>query len=114
MTPWLLFVLLVLTTYRLTRLVTEDTVTEPFRVWVVRKLGRPLPEPEVVEPGVVIEVPRQKGVAYLVSCPFCASPYLAVAVVGLTWVFQPLVLPGLWMAGVAGAVAAAYEWLPER
>lgn len=63
---WLLFVLAVLATARLTRLVVADQITDGVRRWVQARSG--------------------ENVAYLVTCPWCASPYLAVPVaVGVLW-----------------------------
>ena len=54
-----------LATYRLTRLVTADRITEPFRLWVKR---------------------RSTTAGYLVTCDWCLSiwvaPWVSLALVG--------------------------------
>lgn len=98
--------------YRLTRLVTKDTVTEGFREgWIAAAYDN---ERDQSEPG--FDGPRPwhetfendddppKG-AYLITCPWCVGTYVAVAVV----VARTLV-PGVWRpvasAAALGAVGA--------
>ncbi len=68
-----------LAVYRLTRLVVDDEVTRPLRDLAGDDLTRPL--------------------AYLVSCPWCVSPYVGAAWAALT-VYAPRT------ARAAGAVLA--------
>lgn len=49
-------------TTRLTRLITDDKITEGLRRWAVRRWG------------------EQSLVAYLLFCPWCVSPYVAATV----------------------------------
>lgn len=62
MTP-LAFVIVSLAAARLTRLVTEDTITEPLRVWASNK-------PFLYE---------------LVTCPWCIGFHISVACVAVWW-----------------------------
>lgn len=135
MNPWLFLVLLVpmaLTTYRLTRLLVEDTF--PPALWVRDRLvggWRPLTAKEEAasvavpwrdqaeEHDGVMEryVVRWRWVPHwladLLSCPFCASGWIGVGVVAATW-FAPagLSVPVLcWFSAWAlGGILAAQEW----
>lgn len=66
------FALGVLATARITRLITEDKITEPIRDWV-----------EGTFPG--------SKVAYLVSCPLCVSVWAAGAISVAPQAAEPLV-----------------------
>lgn len=57
----------VLATYRLTRLVTTDRITEAPRNWIIRKL------------------PRESLISYWLVCDWCASIYTGVIVAGAWW-----------------------------
>lgn len=59
----LAFVIVALAAARLTRLVTEDTITEPLRVWASSR-------PFVYE---------------LVTCPWCIGFWISLATVGVWW-----------------------------
>jgi hypothetical protein len=75
-----------LATYRLTRLVVKDTVTERFRRWFAHRYEGPL--------------------VYLSTCPWCMSIWIAAAVVALTWG-----VPLAWSyvaAGLAFSTVAGY------
>lgn len=52
-----------LATFRLTRLITEDTITEPIRNWIWDR-----------------HPPESTKIGYLFTCPHCASIYAATAV----------------------------------
>ena len=135
MNPWLFLVLLVpmaLTTYRLTRLLVEDTF--PPVLWLRDRLvggWRPLTEKELAasatapwrnqaaENDGVMEryVARWPWVPHwladLLSCPFCASGWIGGGVVAATW-FAPAgaSVPVLcWFSAWAlGGALAAQEW----
>lgn len=138
MNPWLFLVLLpamALTTYRLTRLLVEDTF--PPVLWLRDRLvggWRPLTEKELAQArsaGLAympwkttaiddVEnrwVERARWVPYwladLLSCPFCASGWIGAGVVAGAW-FAPagLSVPVLcWFSVWAiGGVLAAQEW----
>lgn len=65
------WVLVALTTCRLTWLVINDKITEPIRERIIRKAGRR----------------QDKGIAYLITCPWCTSVWIAPLVVGWAYVF---------------------------
>lgn len=79
-------------TVRLTRLITEDTITGPLRAWVMRRAGGPEAWP------------------YLwIRCPWCVGLWLAFAVTVAVWTGELLLLDGpllplpgwLWVPGLA-------------
>lgn len=89
-----LLVLALLATYRLTRLVTLDVITDTPRRWLQRRL------PEAL--------------AYLIGCPWCASIWLAIPISGavVMWPTNRLVLVvllGLSGSAVAGILARGDE-----
>lgn len=128
MNPWLLLVLMSLTTYRITRLCTEDTF--PPMLWVRDRLAggwRDMTEPEQLKEHRAVVVDGGDGVpqiyirrwkrspfwlAELISCPWCASGWVALGVVTATWGFVGLDYPVLWWPAVwaLGALLAAQEW----
>lgn len=63
------FLLALGATASLTRLVTDDQLTLPLRVWLIGKLGPEHP------------------VAYAVGCPFCFSLWAAGVVYTLAWFY---------------------------
>ena len=86
----LLFLLLVLASYRLWRLLGRDEIT---------KLDR---ERLLAHDRVWLTA--------AIECPWCLGSYCAFAVVGLTWFFQSLPLPGLWFPAVACGVGLIGKW----
>lgn len=77
MEPLVALLVLGIATYRLTRLVVMDAISEPFRYAVEDRFG------------------PDSSWAYLVNCPWCASPYLAAALIGLTDLATSVPVPGL-------------------
>ena len=136
MSVWLLLLVMALATYRLTRLVVADTF--PPVLWLRDRLvggWRPLTEPEAealderLRTGAPllwdwqeIEGERHRylrrsrrspyWLAELLSCPWCASGWVALAVTAGTWAVVGLPVPLLvWPAvWAAGALLAAQEW----
>lgn len=131
---WLLLLVMSLATYRLTRLVVEDDF--PPMLWVrYRFVGgwKPLTE---AERGLLLEgkLPTTYGrlemideephryvrraswsptwLADLLSCPFCASGWVAVGVTVGVWASVGLPVPLLvWVSVWAlGGLLAAQEW----
>jgi hypothetical protein len=140
METWLLLLVMSLATYRLTRLVVADTFP-PVR-WLRDRLAggwRDMTDPEIqafptelpahgrkmipdfgqvdVDDGrAQVYVQRARWspfwLAELLSCPWCASGWIALAVTGGVWATVGLPVPLLvWPAvWAAGALIAAQEW----
>lgn len=75
----ILLILDALACFRLTRLVVEDTITQPVRD---RLIGRAYANGRNMD-GTKMEVAARPRLAELLSCPWCASPYVAVLIVAL-------------------------------
>jgi hypothetical protein len=84
-----LLVLDALATYRLTRLVTDDTITEPIRHW----LGGWDP--------AVLRVSRPRTWDFI-TCPWCTSVWIGAGVVALTALW-----PVEWAYGAAALAFSA-------
>jgi hypothetical protein len=138
MSVFLVPVLLVLASYRGTRLVVRDDF--PPLLWMRDRLAggwRPATEaehkkvlsPEYLSTPVLERQPTMEHegqlkvwieraswsphwLAELVTCPWCASAYVSGALVALTWAFAGLPVPLLmWPAVWAGsALLASREW----
>lgn len=136
METWLLLLVMSLATYRLTRLLVADTF--PPVLWLRDRLAggwRPLTEPEQIkltelmrsgdDPGWEFRVDDGEQLRYvrrarwspfwlaeLISCPWCASGWVALAVTAGTWAVVGLPVPLLvWPAvWAAGALVAGQEW----
>ncbi|WP_328436890.1 DUF1360 domain-containing protein [Streptomyces sp. NBC_00444] len=136
METWLLLIVMSLAVYRLTRLVVADTF--PPVLWLRDRLvggWRPLTEPEqealderirtggpLLWEWQEIEGERHRylrrvrwssyWLAELLSCPWCASGWVALAVTAGVWATVGLAVPLLvWPAVWAvGALIAAQEW----
>lgn len=68
------FLIDALTTYRLTRLATEDTLTEPLREKIFE--SRRFPDPSLAHYPPPHSALRPNP-AYILTCPHCASVYAA-------------------------------------
>ncbi|MEV4227252.1 DUF1360 domain-containing protein [Streptomyces bobili] len=135
MDTWLLLLVMSLATYRLTRLVVEDVF--PPVLWLRDRLAggwRPLTEAESAElakdpmstpaPWPLQDIDGEASryvrrwrwvpqwIADLLSCPWCASGWVALAVTAGTWAAVGLPVPLLVWPAVwgAGALIAAQEW----
>lgn len=88
MPTWLLFLIALGATLRLTRLVTADRITEAPREWLLHRWG------------------DESLRGYLLSCDYCASMYVAPVVAGVTvaWGDNRVVVAGL-LALTASMVA---------
>lgn len=84
-----LFVVAVLASYRLTRLVNEDTIIDRPRSWFYMK--------------------APTFFAEMVACPFCVGFWIAGLVVVAINFFTPVSLPVLYWFGTAGGSALIYE-----
>jgi hypothetical protein len=106
---WLLLLVMSLATYRLTRLVVEDDF--PPVLWARHRLAGGWTGPdEDVPVHRASWVPQ--WLADLVSCPWCASGWIAAGVTAGVWAVVGLPVPLLvWPAVWAvGALIAAQEW----
>lgn len=142
MSIWLLLIVMSLAVYRLTRLVVEDTFPPVLWLrdqlvggW--RELTPPEmannPLPVITDDDAAVTIARLGSVsmidgqmhryvdrkrwvpfwlAELLSCPWCASGWVALAVTAGTWAVVGLPVPFLvWPAvWAAGALLAAQEW----
>jgi len=134
MPVWLLLIVMSLATYRGTKLVVEDTF--PPVLWLRDRLvggWRPLTlkEQEIVDrqpggnhpfPLTEVDGVQQRWntrrswspfwLAELLSCPWCASGWVAAGVTAGTWAVMGLPVPLLVWGAVwgAGALLAAQEW----
>lgn len=86
----LVIILFVLAVSRLTRLVNKDYITDPLRLYVMRRFGGPNSVP-----------------AYFLSCPWCVSMWVALMVAPLVilatslsfWLFPVLALAASQITG---------------
>jgi len=134
METWLLLLVMSLAVYRLTRFVVEDDF--PPMLWVRERLVGGWKPLTVEERGRLLagdlptqyapletidDVPHRfvhrapwspKWLADLLSCPWCASGWIAAGVTAGTWAVIGLPVPLLvWPAvWAAGALIAAQEW----
>lgn len=90
MSDALLFVLVVLASYRVWRLFAIDALP-PF-TWTRDRVEK--------------AVRHRFGTTWAagVSCPWCSGWWLSCAVVAATWAVRPLPLPALWFGAVSTAV----------
>jgi hypothetical protein len=80
--PWWTLLVDVLATYRLTRLVTADVISEPARRAVLRKVGAE-PPPDMDDPSaeqIVESLQRPPRLATLITCRWCAGIWIAMGV----------------------------------
>lgn len=90
--------------FRLTRLICADTISKPLRE---RLYGQRVGMMDVG--GERVMVPARPKVAEFITCPWCVSPYLAVAVVACqalapaVWIYPAAVLA---FSAAAGAISA--------
>ena len=114
----LVLVVLSLATFRLTRLITRDDFPPIFyaRRWIQTR------RPAVSRRPAQVRV-RDTGELYgaspyadywwlgeLVSCPWCASAYVAGGLVTVTWWMHGMPLPVFCWLAVWGAAAALAHW----
>ncbi|MDK1473602.1 DUF1360 domain-containing protein [Streptomyces sp. 549] len=142
MDMWLLLIVMALATYRLTRLVVADTfppvlwlrdrLVGGWRELTLPEMEKnPLPVLDDHDPAVDVArlgsvtmidgrmhryVNRQRWVPFwlaeLLSCPWCAGGWVALAVTAGVWAVAGLAMPVLvWLAVWAvGALISAQEW----
>ena len=92
------FVLMALATARLTRLVTQDRITQAPRYWLVRRAVKAQGDESLL--------------AYLIVCDWCVSIYTGAAVAGAWWAWHDTG----WLIWVTGALAFSYAagWLASK
>lgn len=99
------FLLLSLVVARVTRLITEDTILDEPRRWLLDKLWewrRPANvHQQAWEPPYL-----RKKIHYLLTCPWCSSLYVSAGVIGATYLFTDASIPFPWFWWPALAMAA--------
>ncbi|MWA07805.1 DUF1360 domain-containing protein [Streptomyces sp. BA2] len=105
----LLLLVMTLATYRLTRLVVKDDF--PPLLWIRHKLAGGWAGPDQDVPVYRARWSPQ-WLADLVSCPWCASAWVALGVLGGTAMAVAVPVPVLvWLAVWAGAaLLASQDW----
>ena len=106
--------LLAVATHKVSRLLTKDPVTSPFRAPLTAYEGQ-------AGPAEVRERPRRSGVLHavgeLVTCPFCVGQWVATAMVGGLLVAPRLtrvVAAGMTVVAAADALNLAYDAAQQR
>lgn len=79
-----------LATYRITRLITTDRLTEAPRHWIIRRL------------------PAESLVSYLLVCNWCSSVYAGAAVAGAWWAWGDTVAYTAVTVALALSAAAGF------
>jgi hypothetical protein len=102
---WLLVLLAIGATARLTRLVNEDAITQPIRSWFFRRD----PAAEDMEPE---EIGRW---AYFITCPWCVSIWVGalVAYLAVWWGDNRVIVTGL-LALTCSVVTGLVAGLVDR
>lgn len=106
MTAVLLLLISVFAARRVTRLVVDDEITQPFRSWVTRTFR----QPEFDESGRN-QIRAGSKITFLVHCPWCIGLWLSIALAVLVW-FGGLnaLMPGVhWWAAIP-ALSLALSW----
>ena len=94
MTAWLLLIILSLATFRLTRLITRDDFPPVF--WLRQKIVE-------LRPDYVRSKDQQTvhwWLGELVTCLWCASGWVSLALVVTVWALHGLAVPLLWWFAV--------------
>jgi hypothetical protein len=108
MSFWLLFVLMSVACFRLTRLAVKDDF--PPILWARNKIIDMKPDHQVILRDGSPSYMDHWWFGSLVSCMWCASAYISGGIVIAVWLTQGLPLPILWWFAVWGAGA----WLVSR
>lgn len=101
MSLWLLLVLILLATHRVTRLLTKDSlpIVDRPRAWIVATFGR-------ADAAGNLVGGRRWGrlgwsIAYLWTCPWCMSVWVAAGLVFGAGAWTSIPLPWLWVAAAS-------------
>lgn len=81
---WLLVALCVGAITRLTRMLTDDVIMQPFRRFMIRHLNNPVAVPEGDLPDAD-QPPKDHWLVYLVHCRWCSSIWIATAVTAVVY-----------------------------
>lgn len=104
MTPWLLFTLIALATYRGSRLIVEDKITEPvvgrIQTWAENRWVGKSGKDRKLDPDT-----WQSYLGYALNCYHCCSIYVAAAIVIAVDCFASMPLPVLWWAGACAVTS---------
>jgi hypothetical protein len=93
MLEWFEFVILALATYRITRLVTRDVITEGFRNWFWTKFP-----------------PESKKLGYLLTCEWCLSIWVASLLVASAMITSvTIAVAGVFALSAVAGLLTAYE-----
>lgn len=96
-TPWLAVLILVLATYSITRLITEDTIADPIRNWFfthwpndgfTSKVKPKRGKLRLISQGTWY-VDEGTKLGELISCPWCSGFWVALLVCVAAW-FAPI------------------------
>jgi hypothetical protein len=107
---WFTLVIDVLATYRLTRLVTADVISEPARRAVLRQVGvEPRGDDDPTAQELVEGLDHPPRLATLVTCRWCAGVWIAAGVTVLR-----TTLPGAWQPVARGLALSSGAVLLAR
>jgi hypothetical protein len=108
---WLVFLVDALATYRLTRLVTSDVISEPVRMALLRSTGAEPPpgqdDPTAQELVDSLEDPPR--LATLITCRWCAGMWIAAGVTATR-----MLAPRAWGPASRGLALSAVAVLLSR
>jgi hypothetical protein len=104
---WLLLLVLTFATFRVTRLIVEDDF--PPLLWLRVKIATARPT-KTVKPARGTPFTDFWWLGQLITCPWCASAYVAGALVVITWAMVGMALPVLCWLAVWGAAAFVYQF----
>ena len=93
MLEWFEFVILALATYRITRLVTRDVITEGFRNWFWKKFP-----------------PESKKLGYLITCEWCLSIWVASLLIASAMITSvTIAVASVFALSAVAGLLTAYE-----
>lgn len=105
------FFLTALVVARVTRLITEDTILDEPRQWLLGKLWD-WRKPEATHPSSWQPPYLRRKLHYLLTCPWCSSLYVSAGAIGLLYAFTDISMPAPWFWWPALAMLAVIflEW----
>jgi hypothetical protein len=111
MSEFFLFIVLSLTVARTTRLITEDTILDEPRQWILKRIwGRG--KPDDIHESSWTPPYWQGKLHYLLTCPWCCSIWVSAGALGATYLFTDYSIPAPWFWWPALAMLAVIflEW----